>query len=231
MYMYSSTEKELFRVREDAAQMQVQIMELTHRKKLQQLQMLSKATMTDNEGSPCHYESILMTDSATQVDSSSLRPDVRDAGVSPVRSQNTQQHREVATQTSICVEDRPLRAHRRTRSEGDSLFYKKKAEDAFCRVKKISKQLQDISLSKENRDHQQHTNSGAPEIMEQCSECERRVKPLPSNPNQKTNSLSSTLQVSGPHKCAFQQQVKTLQKKLRTLNRQVYCYISSCPAG
>lgn len=207
--------------------MQTKIMELTHEKKLQQLQVFSKATMTDKVSS-CHYESISVTDSATQVDHSPLRPDVRDAQVSPIKPHNSQPStgsgQETATEPFTSARERPLMSHRRTRSEGDSLFYKKKAKDAYGKVKRISKQLQDITLPQQNIEPSPPdtlaTHSGEEnhrfETMKQHGGFTSREEPL--TLSQRTNSHPSTAR---PHKCTFQQQVKTLQKKLRALNGQV----------
>ena len=221
LYYNRSTEKELFKLREDAAQMQSEIMELTHNKKLNQLQMLTKATMTD-EGSSCHYDSsVSVTDSSTQVDCSPLRPDVKDRGVSPIipppKMQPPTQTKEASTQTTSAVK-RPACSHRRTRSEGDSLFYKSKAREAFKRVKKISRQLQNITQHPPQDGNHDHHNGGdysAPEMINQSTES--RVEPL--SLDVRVNSQQDTSAII--HKCTFQQQVKTLQRKLRALNKQV----------
>ena len=191
--------------------MQTEIMDLAHRKKLQQLQMLSKATMTD-EGVSCHYNSsISVTDSATQVDSSPPRKHTRSIAVSPIKPP-VRQTQEKSTQISEAVErkipDRPLRSHRRTHSEGDSLFYRRKAKDALKRVKKISKELRDISLPA----GEQGTKSGNPSGAEESApELKKKVD----------QTMNSTKHMPGTQKCAFQQQVKTLQRKLRALKQQV----------
>ena len=241
MCAHSSAEKKLFKLREDAVQMQTQIMELSQKQRLQQLQMLSKATMTDEQG-PCHYDSISVTDSATQVDFPPLKQDVRDTQVSPVQLQNTK--RETSTQTpapantvaSTPTVDSTVRAHRRTRSEGDSLLYRKKAKDAFTRVKNISRELQEMSLSQHNTDTDKRTSEylaihtgrdedGNSQMMRQCTGCTCTCRAEPLAGNQKadgpTQSHGSTT--------ALHQQVKMLQKKLRAVNKQVrYLAIKSC---
>ena len=242
MCAHSSAEKKLFKLREDAVQMQTQIMELSQKQRLQQLQMLSKATMTDEQG-PCHYDSISVTDSATQVDFPPLKRDVRDTQVSPVRLQNTK--RETSTQTSTPSNivastptvDSTVRAHRRTRSEGDSLLYRKKAKDAFARVKNISRELREMSLSQHNTDTDKRTSEllavhtgrdedGNSQMTRQCTGCTCstcRAEPLAGNQKAEgpTQSHGSTT--------ALHQQVKMLQKKLRTVNKQVrYLAIKSC---
>ena len=226
LYASRSTEKECFKLRKDAAQMQIKLMELTHKIKLQKLQMLSKATMTD-EGSSCHCDSISVTDSATQVNHSQLRSEVRDAQVSPIRPWGTQSssNQEKATQTFISGAEKILRSHRRTHSEGDSLFYKKKAKEAFSRVKKISKQLQYISFPsgiidsspEDSLATQSKVEKGKVEIVEQSTGCTSKAEPLPSG-----QEITSHSHIPEPHKCASQQQAKLLQKKLRALSRQVY---------
>ena len=214
--MYSSSEKQLFKLREDAGKMQARIMELTNKEKLKQIRVLSKATMTD-EGTSCHYDSsISVTDSATQVDFSPPRREVKDAGVSPIRpaprqTQPPTHTREAGTQTlTSAPPERPSRGHRRARSEGDSLFYERKAREAFRRVKKISRQLRDMAHPQGADDTRSGGEVSAPELISQSTEPRAETLPL----NQSTNSQQ-------PHKCSFQQQVKTLQRKLRSLNKQV----------
>ena len=180
--------------------------------KLQHIQMLSKATMTDRE-SPCHQDSISVTDSATQVDYPPSRPDVRDAQVSPIKPQNTPpsnitDKQEKVTETS---NGKPLRSHRRTCSEGDSLFYKKKAKAAFSRVKKISKQLRDMSLPQEGI-HRSLLDSTAIH----CGEEKGQLGIL-----KELTCRAEEASEKAPHKCAFQQKMKALQRKVQALSRQV----------
>lgn len=207
----STTEKECFKLREDAAQMQTKIIELSHKMKLQHIQMLSKATMTDKE-SPCHQDSISVTDSATQVDYSPSRPDVCDAQVSPIKPppSNVRDNQEKVTETS---DGKHLRSHRRTCSEGDSLFYKKKAKAAFSRVKKISKQLRDMSLPQEGIHH------SSLEPIHSEDKCQLDTLKQSSELTCRAEEASEKTIV--PHKCAFQQQMKALQRKVRALNGQV----------
>jgi chromosome segregation ATPase len=255
---HSCSERELYRLREEAAQMQAQIMSLAHRKKLEQLQTFSRGTMTD-EGASCRYDSSI--DSATQVDlrdantrsvgvspiklpvgerftegvscnndSSSISvtdsatqvvaPDTVSTGVSPIKPP-PRQTRENSTQTSAPVERRIpdrqlLRAHSRTRSEGDSMFYRRKAKDALRRVKKISKELLDISLpvkdTAERGTKSANPSEGeesAPEIKPQC-----RCKTV-------ERMVNTGKHMPGARKCAFQQQVKMLQKNIRALRQQL----------
>lgn len=191
--------------------MQSKIIELSHKMKLQHIQMLSKATMTDKE-SPCHQDSISVTDSATQVDYSPSRPDVRDAQVSPIKPQNTppsnvRDNQEKVTEAS---DGKHLRSHRQTCSEGDSLFYKKKAKAAFSRVKKISKQLRDMSLPQEDI----HRSSLDPTAGQEKNQL-GILKELPCRAEEASEKTIA------PHKCAFQQQMKALQRKVQALSRQV----------
>lgn len=176
--------------------------------------MLSKATMTD-KGSPCHQISISVTDSATQVDCSPSRPDVRDAQVSPIKplntpSSNVRDNRENDTETS---NGKHLRSHRRTCSEGDSLFYKNKAKAAFSRVKKISKQLQDMSFP---QDSTHHSSTAIHSGKENCP-----LNTLKQSSELTCRAEGASEKTTAPHKCAFQQQMKPLQRKVRALSKQV----------
>ena len=300
--MFSSTERELHRLREEAVQMQVKVMDISQEKEVERIEKLSKATMTD-EGHSCRYcnSSISVTDSATQVNSSlpvfervkkvskatmtdkgyscrycdssisvtdsatqvevqrvekvskttqtyrglpcrycestisvknsatqisfsPPRPTIRDTAVSPIRP-TLVILQDNSTQTSTNREKR-VRFHRRTWSEGDSTFYRRKARDAFHRVKRISQELRDISLSQCDK-HQQAiklvsggNESAAPEIKPQSTtecHCQCRVDVELSE-----KAVNSSKDVSEPGKCVYQQQAKTLQKKLRLLTKQVY---------
>ena len=222
-------------------------MELTDRKKIRQLQSLTKATMTDrgnltvnkgtmtDEEGPCHYESsISVSDSATQVDCSPQRPEVKTTGVSPIKPHLTQPATttlEASTQTSTFAALQRLegprtrtsteahsRSHRRTLSEGDSLFYKKKARIAFKRVRRLSRQIQNMAQSQQDRD-----SSGANALKEREESAPEIVSDSGVNLDPKKNSQQ--LPVLPAHKYIFQQQVNMLQRKLRTLNKQVYMYI------
>ncbi|CAI8037337.1 hypothetical protein GBAR_LOCUS20866 [Geodia barretti] len=244
--------------------MQAQIMSLTHRKKLEQLQTFSKGTMTD-EGGSCRYDSSI--DSATQVesrdantrsvgvspiklpvgktrerftegvscnnDSSSISvtdsgtqagaPDTVSTGVSPIKPP-PRQTRENSTQTSASAERRIperqlLRSHRRTHSEGDSMFYRKRAKDALKRVNKISKELRDMSLpvkdTAERGTKSANPSEGeesAPEIKPQSIGCRCKIV---------ERMVNTGKHMPGAQKCAFQQHVKTLQKHIRALRQQL----------
>ena len=185
--------------------------------------------MTEEGGSPSHQDSISVTDSATQVDLSPLRlPQVRDAQVSPFKLKkrpalNSSSHQEKSFNSSG-VQAQTKWCHRRTRSEGDSLFYKKKAEDAFKRVRKISKQLREISLSREAVGHSLPESSASeddredkapPEAMKQHCGVASRTETVTSSSRRRDHGSS------GRHKCAWQEKVKALQMKLRTLSKQV----------
>ena len=149
---------------------------------------------------------------------------MKDASVSPIRPAPRQtwppthtreaatHTREAATQTlASAPPERPSCGHRRARFEGDSLFYERKAREVFRRVKKISWQLRDMAHPQGADDTRSGGGGGrAHELISQSTE--PRVETLPLN--QTTNSQQ-------PHKCSFQQQVKTLQRKLRSLNKQV----------
>ena len=222
----------MYKLRDEAAQLQAKLMEISHRKKLGKLRTLSKGTMTD-ECPSCRYcqSSISVTDSATQVDCSPHRPSVTHTAVSPIRPVL---HREAATQTSAAAEKSPKSTHRRTHSEGDSLFYAKKAGDALRRVKKVSKELEEISTSKlgstemhvcktgdqstamyKRCGDQGRREEGAPEINSQSVECVCGMVVSEHGGKNGRNKLAI-------HKCVFQQQVKALQKQLKTVNKQVY---------
>ena len=223
--MCSCAERELSRLREETVQMQTEIVSLTRRKTLKQLQALSKATMTD-EATSCHYESsISVTDSATQVDLSPLRrPNTRSTAVSPIKPPPVQT-REASTQTSPAVErkltDRPSRVHRRTHSEGDPLSYRRRARDALGKVKKISRELRDMSLDGAGQGTKGTNPSGeeesSPEIRTQSIGCQCEASMFSAD-----QTVNSGRGLSGPQKCALEQQIKTLQKKLRTLTKQVH---------
>ena len=239
-FVCSSNEKQCYKLREDAVQMQTKIVDLTHETKLHQLKMLSKATMTDEE-SPCQCDSSPMTDTATQVTVSPLipvtdsatqvnvSPDVRDVQVSPIkweRLSNVRGSQEKATQTFTAALGSPFRSHRRSQSEGDSLYYRKRAKDAFSRVKTISKQLQDASLYQQKTDHSPQDSSDARGGKQNNNEIEtvkcggHTSKPESIASNQRESSLPHT-DVHASHKSTSQQQVRTLQNKVKVLRRQV----------
>lgn len=194
-------------------------MDLAHRKKLEQLQMLSKATMTGEGVSGHHNSSISVTDSATQVDSTPPRKHTRSIAVSPIKPP-VRQTQEKSTQISEAVErkipDRPLRSHRRTHSEGDSLFYRRKARDALKRVKNISKELRDISLPV----GEQGTKSGNPSGAEESAP-ELKTQSIGCQCKKVDQTMNSSKHMPGAQKCAFQQQIKTLQRQLRAVKQQV----------
>ena len=226
-----TAEKECYQLREDAAQMQARIMELSHETKLQKLEMLSKSTMTDG-GSPSHYESISVTDSATQVDLILTRPRLKDAQVSPFQSPHSPPNstgigRTESTRAPGKRKMKAERSHRRTQSEGDALFYKKRASDAFRRVKKVSKELQQLSKVRqpvelnlsESFTTEDEEDRMSLQTQTQCDESAANAEPYSTKPELKERSQKAL--GSGPHKCTWHQQVKALQKKLRSANKQV----------
>ena len=184
------------------------------------------------EGPPCHYDSssISVTDSATQADLSLLKaPDTRSIGVSPIK-RPVSQTRENSTQTPAAVERKiHQRFHRRTHSEGDSLFYRKRAKDALRRVKKISRELQDsVPLPVRNtvdRGTESANPSGgnesAPEIKTQSIGC--RCKTV-----EEALCTGKHSRLGASQKCALQQHVKTQQKTIRALRQQVGGIFINC---
>lgn len=138
--------------------------------------------------------------------------------------------------------------HSRAHSDGEVVIYKRRAQNALERVQDLSRSFQKESPSTTDKfsTKEATTNSEAMEVLDnvptpQCSAMKQGdsqlaaqpevkiytcksphiQKPLDSLAAEGVKSSKKSSHVTGPHRCMFQQQTKSLQQRLKTLTRQV----------